>query len=172
MLESEARGPRKRSRRYDTSQTRLCPEWADLLRKMIFIRASRKPSRTGVPSRQDRWYLTSTAARKPSPRVLTALRKDDVVFGATAITLTRCCSEVIRESDGRAVRQGDGCLQGQGRLDASLRCRHGLYGGYGIVGGHLTLATGDGYHAIQRYRSDCGLYFGDGAMTSDRFTRR
>jgi Pyruvate/2-oxoglutarate dehydrogenase complex, dehydrogenase (E1) component, eukaryotic type, alpha subunit len=47
---------------------------------------------------------------------------------------------------------------------------HGLYGGYGIVGGHLTLATGAAY-ALRYSGSDrvAVCYFGDGAMNIGSF---
>jgi pyruvate dehydrogenase E1 component alpha subunit len=47
---------------------------------------------------------------------------------------------------------------------------HGFYGGYGIVGGHLTLAAGSAY--ALRYRGTERIavcYFGDGAMNIGSF---
>jgi pyruvate dehydrogenase E1 component alpha subunit len=47
---------------------------------------------------------------------------------------------------------------------------HGFYGGYGIVGGHLTLATGAAY--ALRYQGTERIvvcYFGDGAMNIGSF---
>src|ERR671927_203523 len=47
---------------------------------------------------------------------------------------------------------------------------HGFYGGYGIVGGHLTLAAGSAY--ALRYRGTDRVavcYFGDGAMNIGSF---
>jgi pyruvate dehydrogenase E1 component alpha subunit len=47
---------------------------------------------------------------------------------------------------------------------------HGFYGGYGIVGGHLTLATGAAY-ALRYQNTDriVVCYFGDGAMNIGSF---
>jgi len=47
---------------------------------------------------------------------------------------------------------------------------HGLYGGYGIVGGHLPLAAGAAF--AKRYQDQDGIvvcYFGDGAMNIGSF---
>jgi pyruvate dehydrogenase E1 component alpha subunit len=63
-----------------------------------------------------------------------------------------------------------GVSKGKGGSMHLFDVAHGFYGGYGIVGGHLTLATGAAY-ALRYSDSDrvCVCYFGDGAMNIGSF---
>jgi pyruvate dehydrogenase E1 component alpha subunit len=63
-----------------------------------------------------------------------------------------------------------GLSKGKGGSMHLFDAAHGLYGGYGIVGGHLTLAAGAGY-ALRYQKTDriAVCYFGDGAMNIGSF---
>jgi pyruvate dehydrogenase E1 component alpha subunit len=63
-----------------------------------------------------------------------------------------------------------GVSKGKGGSMHLFDVEHGLYGGYGIVGGHLTLATGAAF-ALRYNESDRVVfcYFGDGAMNIGSF---
>ncbi len=66
--------------------------------------------------------------------------------------------------------KGTGISSGKGGSMHLFDVEHGLYGGYGIVGGHLTLAAGAAY--ALRYRKKDNVvfcYFGDGAMNIGSF---
>src|ERR1051326_2090800 len=119
------------------------PEWTDILRQMIFIRrfeeATEREFRRGKIGGYLHVYIGQEAV---CSGILTALRKDDVVFAG------------YRDHAHALV----------------LGVEHGFYGGYGIVGGHLTLATGAAY-ALRYEESEriAVCYFGDGAMNIGSF---
>ena len=103
--------------------------------------------------------------------VIGALRKDDIVFSgyrdhAHALALGSDPGRVMAELFGKAT----GIAKGKGGSMHLFDVEHGFYGGYGIVGGHLTLATGAAY--ALRYRDTDRIavcYFGDGAMNIGSF---
>src|SRR5258707_249412 len=103
--------------------------------------------------------------------ILTALRKDDIVFSgyrdhAHALTLGSDPNRIMAELFGKAT----GVSHGKGGSMHLFDVEHGFYGGYGIVGGHLTLAAGSAY--ALRYRATDRIavcYFGDGAMNIGSF---
>src|SRR5687768_15067750 len=66
--------------------------------------------------------------------------------------------------------KGTGLSKGKGGSMHLFDVEHGLYGGYGIVGGHLTLAAGSAY-ALRYQKSEriAVCYFGDGAMNIGSF---
>src|SRR5438477_10508480 len=102
---------------------------------------------------------------------LSAIRPDDIFFTAYrdhahAIFRGAAPGAVMAELFGKAT----GLAKGKGGSMHLFDVAHGFYGGYGIVGGHLTLATGAAY--ALRYndtRRVCVCYFGDGAMNIGSF---
>jgi pyruvate dehydrogenase E1 component alpha subunit len=66
--------------------------------------------------------------------------------------------------------KGTGIVKGKGGSMHLFNVEGGMYGGYGIVGGHIPLGLGMAYGL--RYRGEPGivqLYFGDGAMNNGTF---
>src|SRR2546423_4096739 len=148
------------------------PEWTDILRQMIFIRrfeeATEKEFRRGKIGGYLHVYIGQEAV---CGGILTALRKDDVVFAgyrdhAHTLVLGSVPGRVMAELFGKST----GIAKGKGGSMHLFDVEHGFYGGYGIVGGHLTLATGAAY--ALRYRDTDRVavcYFGDGAMNIGSF---
>lgn len=102
---------------------------------------------------------------------LAELRADDIFFTAYrdhAYALFRGSSPdaVMAELFGKAT----GLAKGKGGSMHLFDVARGFYGGYGIVGGHLPLATGAAY--ALRYRATdrvCLCFLGDGAMNTGAF---
>lgn len=148
------------------------PEWVDILRQMILIRrfeeATEREFRKGKIGGYLHVYIGQEAV---ATGVISALRKDDIVFSgyrdhAQAISLGSDPKKVMAELFGKAT----GVSKGKGGSMHLFDVEHGFYGGYGIVGGHLTLATGSAY--ALRYRGTDRIavcYFGDGAMNIGSF---
>jgi len=148
------------------------PEWTDLLRQMIFIRrfeeATEREFRKGKIGGYLHVYIGQEAV---CSGIVSALRPDDIVFcgyrdHAQALSLGSDPSKVMAELFGKAT----GVSKGKGGSMHLFDAEHGLYGGYGIVGGHLTLAAGAAYSL--RYQGTDRIavcYFGDGAMNIGSF---
>ncbi|MEO8378034.1 MAG: thiamine pyrophosphate-dependent enzyme [Acidobacteriota bacterium] len=148
------------------------PQWTDLLRQMILIRrfeeATEREFRKGKIGGYLHVYIGQEAI---ASGILSALGKDDVVFcgyrdHAQALSLGSDPNAVMAELFGK----GAGLSKGKGGSMHLFDAEHGLYGGYGIVGGHLTLAAGAAY--ALRYRGTDRVavcYFGDGAMNIGSF---
>ena len=148
------------------------PEWTQILRQMIHIRrfeeASEREFRKGKIGGYLHVYIGQEAV---ASGILTAIRKDDVVFSgyrdhAQALVLGSDPGRVMAELFGKST----GLSKGKGGSMHLFDVEHGFYGGYGIVGGHLTLATGAAY--ALRYRETDRIvvcYFGDGAMNIGSF---
>lgn len=148
------------------------PEWTDLLRQMIHIRrfeeATEREFRKGKIGGYLHVYIGQEAV---ASGIVSALGKDDIVFcgyrdHAQALALGADPKRVMAELFGKAT----GVSKGKGGSMHLFDVEHGLYGGYGIVGGHLTLATGAAY--ALRYRGTDRVavcYFGDGAMNIGSF---
>jgi pyruvate dehydrogenase E1 component alpha subunit len=148
------------------------PEWLDLLRQMIFIRrfeeATEREFRKGKIGGYLHVYIGQEAV---ASGIISALRKDDAVFAgyrdhAHALALGSDPSRVMAELFGKAT----GISKGKGGSMHLFDVEHGFYGGYGIVGGHVTLATGAAY--ALRYLGTERIvvcYFGDGAMNIGSF---
>src|SRR5437763_9615536 len=148
------------------------PEWTDILRQMIFIRrfeeATEREFRRGKIGGYLHVYIGQEAV---ASGILTALRKDDIVFAgyrdhAHALVLGSDPGRIMAELFGKAT----GLSKGKGGSMHLFDVEHGFYGGYGIVGGHLTLATGAAY-ALRYEESEriAVCYFGDGAMNIGSF---
>lgn len=102
---------------------------------------------------------------------LSALRSDDIFFTAYrdhAHALFRgvAPNAVMAELFGKAT----GVAKGKGGSMHMFDVSRGFYGGYGIVGGHIPLATGAAY-ALRYQETDriCVCFLGDGAMNSGSF---
>ncbi len=102
---------------------------------------------------------------------LAVLRTDDVFFTAYrdhAHALFRGAPPraIMAELFGKAA----GLAKGKGGSMHLFDASRGFYGGYGIVGGHIPLATGAAY-ALRHQGTDrvCVCFLGDGAMNSGAF---
>jgi pyruvate dehydrogenase E1 component alpha subunit len=148
------------------------PEWTDLLRQMIFIRrfeeATEREFRKGKIGGYLHVYIGQEAI---ASGIVSALGKGDIVFcgyrdHAQALALGSDPKAVMAELFGKAT----GISKGKGGSMHLFDAEHGLYGGYGIVGGHLTLAAGAAYSfRYQKTDRVVVCYFGDGAMNIGSF---
>ena len=155
----------------DPSAT-CAPEWTDILRQMIFIRRFEEATEREFRRGKIGGYLHVYSGQEAvASGIIGALRKDDIVFSgyrdhAHALALGSDPGRVMAELFGKAT----GIAKGKGGSMHLFDVEHGFYGGYGIVGGHLTLATGAAY--ALRYRETDRIavcYFGDGAMNIGSF---
>jgi pyruvate dehydrogenase E1 component alpha subunit len=148
------------------------PEWTEILREMILIRRFEEATEREFRRGKIGGYLHVYSGQEAvATGILSALQKDDIVFSgyrdhAHALALGSDPSRVMAELFGK----GTGIAKGKGGSMHLFDVEHGFYGGYGIVGGHLTLATGAAY--ALRYRGTDRIavcYFGDGAMNIGSF---
>jgi len=148
------------------------PEWTEILRQMIFIRRFEEATEREFRRGKIGGYLHVYSGQEAvASGIISALRKDDIVFSgyrdhAHALALGSDPGRVMAELFGK----GTGVAKGKGGSMHLFDVEHGFYGGYGIVGGHLTLATGAAY--ALRYRKTERIavcYFGDGAMNIGSF---
>jgi pyruvate dehydrogenase E1 component alpha subunit len=94
-------------------------------------------------------------------RIITAYRDH-----AHALILGSTPREVMAELYGK----GTGLVKGKGGSMHLFDVKNGLWGGYGIVGGHIPLGVGFAY--AQAYQQSGGitqLYFGDGSIHNGAF---
>jgi pyruvate dehydrogenase E1 component alpha subunit len=148
------------------------PEWTEILRKMIFIRKFEEASEREFRKGKIGGYLHVYIGQEGlAAGILTALRPDDVVFAgyrdhAHALLLGSDPGAVMAELFGKST----GLSKGKGGSMHLFDAKNGFYGGYGIVGGHLTLAAGAAY-ALRYQKTDRVVvcYFGDGAMNIGSF---
>ena len=148
------------------------PEWIDILRKMIFVRRFEEATEREFRRGKIGGYLHVYSGQEAvAAGILTATKKDDVVFAgyrdhAHALLLGSDPGRVMAELFGKAT----GVSKGKGGSMHLFDVEHGFYGGYGIVGGHLTLAAGAAY-ALRYSETDriAVCYFGDGAMNIGSF---
>src|SRR5213592_3919264 len=148
------------------------PEWTDILRQMIFIRRFEEATEREFRRGKIGGYLHVYSGQEAvASGIISALQKDDIVFSgyrdhAHALARGSEPSRVMAELFGKST----GIAKGKGGSMHLFDVEHGFYGGYGIVGGHLTLATGAAY--ALRYRDTDRIavcYFGDGAMNIGSF---
>ena len=148
------------------------PEWTEILRQMLLIRrfeeATEREFRKGKIGGYLHVYIGQEAI---ASGIVGALSDDDIVFcgyrdHAQALALGSDPGKVMAELFGK----GTGVSKGKGGSMHLFDAEHGLYGGYGIVGGHLTLASGAAY-ALRYQGTDriAVCYFGDGAMNIGSF---
>src|SRR5438552_14934191 len=148
------------------------PEWTDILRQMILIRRFEEATEREFRRGKIGGYLHVYSGQEAVVSgVVSALRNDDIVFAgyrdhAHAIALGADPKRVMAELFGKST----GLSKGKGGSMHLFDVEHGFYGGYGIVGGHLTLATGAAY-ALRYEQSEriAVCYFGDGAMNIGSF---
>ncbi|MDQ4044886.1 MAG: thiamine pyrophosphate-dependent enzyme [Chloroflexota bacterium] len=94
-------------------------------------------------------------------RIITAYRDH-----AHALLLGATPREVMAELYGK----GTGLVKGKGGSMHLFDVKNDLYGGYGIVGGHIPLGVGMAYAAAyQNEGSIVQLYLGDGAINNGAF---
>ena len=148
------------------------PEWTDILRQMILIRRFEEATEREFRKGKIGGYLHVYSGQEAvASGIITALQKGDILFTgyrdhAHAIALGSEPRRVMAELFGK----GTGISKGKGGSMHLFDVEHGFYGGYGIVGGHLTLAAGAAY--ALRYRDTERIavcYFGDGAMNIGSF---
>ncbi len=148
------------------------PQWVEILKQMIFIRRFEEATEREFRRGKIGGYLHVYSGQEAVVcGILSAIRKDDIVFAgyrdhAHALALGSEPGRVMAELFGK----GTGVSKGKGGSMHLFDVEHGFYGGYGIVGGHLTLATGAAY--AMRYRKTDRIvvcYFGDGAMNIGSF---
>src|ERR687890_1056899 len=151
-----------------TSSERL----VDLYRHMALIRAFEEACQRGFRQGKIGGYLhvyigqeaVATGfleAFKEGDRVITAYRDH-----AHALLLGSDPKTVMAELYGK----GTGIVKGKGGSMHLFDVEHGLYGGYGIVGGHVPLGVGFAY-AMKYQETDriTQLYLGDGAISEGAF---
>ena len=153
-------------------QAACAPEWNDILRQMIFIRRFEEATEREFRRGKIGGYLHVYSGQEAVVSgVVSALQNDDIVFAgyrdhAHAIALGSDPRRVMAELFGKST----GLSRGKGGSMHLFDVEHGFYGGYGIVGGHLTLAAGAAY--ALRYQGTDRIvvcYFGDGAMNIGSF---
>lgn len=154
------------------AEAACAPEWLDILRQMIFIRrfeeATEREFRRGKIGGYLHVYIGQEAV---ASGIISAIKKGDAVYSgyrdhAHALALGSDPGKVMAELFGK----GTGISKGKGGSMHLFDVEHGFYGGYGIVGGHLTLAVGSAY-AFRYQETDRIVlcYFGDGAMNIGSF---
>src|SRR6266478_7412134 len=123
------------------------PEWTDILRQMILIRRFEEATEREFRKGKIGGYLHVYSGQEAvASGIITALQKGDVLFTgyrdhAHAIALGAEPRRVMAELFGK----GTGVSKGKGGSMHLFDVEHGFYGGYGIVGGHVTLAVGSAY---------------------------
>ncbi len=102
---------------------------------------------------------------------IAAIRPDDYVLAgyrdhAYALTLGMTPEKMMAELFGRAT----GCSKGKGGSMHIFDKEHNFLGGYGIVAGHIPIATGVAFASKYRKTDQVALcFFGDGAMNAGVF---
>src|SRR5437879_2573747 len=148
------------------------PDWIEILRQMILIRRFEEATEREFRKGKIGGYLHVYSGQEAvASGIITALQKEDILFTgyrdhAHAIALGAEPRRVMAELFGKST----GISKGKGGSMHLFDAEHGFYGGYGIVGGHLTLAAGAAY--ALRYRDTERIavcYFGDGAMNIGSF---
>ena len=148
------------------------PDWTAILRQMILIRRFEEATEREFRKGKIGGYLhVYTGQEAVCSGIITALDRHDIVFAgyrdhAHALALGSDPGRVMAELFGKAT----GIAHGKGGSMHLFDVEHGFYGGYGIVGGHLTLATGAAYaFRYQKTERMVVCYFGDGAMNIGSF---
>ena len=144
----------------------------DLYRKMNTIRLFEDAAQRGFRQGKIGGYLHLYSGQEAVATGLLSLYQDtDKVITAYrdhahALLLGSQPNEVMAELYGK----GTGLVKGKGGSMHLFDVENGLWGGYGIVGGHIPLGVGMAY--ALRYRGEDGivqLYLGDGAIHNGAF---
>jgi pyruvate dehydrogenase E1 component alpha subunit len=144
----------------------------DLYRKMNTIRFFEDAAQRGFRQGKVGGYLHLYSGQEAvatgflsfyqdTDKIITAYRDH-----AHALLLGSHPNEVMAELYGK----GTGLVKGKGGSMHLFDVEHGLWGGYGIVGGHIPLGVGMAY--ALRYQETDGivqLYLGDGAIHNGAF---
>lgn len=147
-------------------------DWADILRRLVFIRRFEEATEREFRKGRIGGYLhVYTGQEAVAGGILSAIRDGDIVFAgyrdhAHTLMLGSDPDAVMAELFGKAT----GVSKGKGGSMHLFDVENGFYGGYGIVGGHLTLAAGSAY--ALRYRESDNIvvcFFGDGSMNIGSF---
>jgi len=134
----------------------------------LFEEAAQRGFRTGKIGGYLHLYIGQEALAlgfltqyRPGDAVITAYRDH-----AHALILGSSPREVMAELYGK----GTGLVKGKGGSMHLFDTKNGLYGGYGIVGGHIPLGVGFAYaQAYRKTDNVTQLYFGDGAIHNGAF---
>ncbi len=168
----KSRSKKKTSPKQGSDVDVCAPEWSDILRRMILVRKFEEASERAFRKGKVGGYLHVYSGQEAVVSgTMTAMKEGDIVFAgyrdhAHALFAGSPAKEVMAEIFGKKT----GISKGKGGSMHLFDVENGLYGGYGIVGGHLTLATGAGY--ALRYRESDNVvlcYFGDGSMNIGSF---
>src|SRR5436305_15187800 len=154
-------------------QSAACaPEWTAILRQMILIRRFEEATEREFRKGKIGGYLhVYTGQEAVASGIITALQKGDILFTgyrdhAHAIALGAEPRRVMAELFGKST----GIAKGKGGSMQLFDVEHGFYGGYGIVGGHLTLGAGGAYALrYSELERIAVCYFGGGAMNIGSF---
>jgi len=147
-------------------------DWADILRKLVLIRRFEEATEREFRKGKIGGYLhVYTGQEAVVGGILSAVKEGDIVYAgyrdhAHILMLGSDPGAVMAELYGKAT----GVSRGKGGSMHLFDAAKGFYGGYGIVGGHLTLAAGSAY--ALRYRESDNIvvcFFGDGAMNIGSF---
>jgi len=134
----------------------------------LFEEAAQKGFRTGKIGGYLHLYIGQEALAlgflheyQPGDKIITAYRDH-----AHALILGSSPREVMAELYGK----GTGLVKGKGGSMHLFDVDNGLWGGYGIVGGHIPLGVGFAYaQAYQQSGAMTQLYFGDGSIHNGAF---
>src|ERR1035441_5509144 len=144
----------------------------DLYRQMVLVRMFEESCQRSFRKGAIGGYLhLYTGQEAVAAGFLAQVREGDkVITGyrdhAHALLLRCDPREVMAELYGRR----DGLSKGKGGSMLLFAVDRGLWGGYGIVGGHIPLGVGFAY-ALRYQGTDhiCQLYLGDGALQTGAF---
>ena len=144
----------------------------DFYRKMVEIRLFEDAAQRGFRQGKIGGYLHVYSGQEAvATGFIDALKEGD-----RTITAYRDHAHVILQgADPKRVMaelygKGTGIVKGKGGSMHLFHVEGGMYGGYGIVGGHIPLGVGMAY--AMRYRGEDGivqLYLGDGAIHNGAF---
>jgi len=144
----------------------------DLYKKMVLIRTFEEATQRGFRQGKIGGYLHVYIGQEAvATGFLDAYEEDDVVITAYrdhahAHLLGSDPKNVMAELYGKKT----GIVKGKGGSMHLFDVERGMYGGYGIVGGHIPLGVGVAY-AVRYEETDriCQLYLGDGAINEGVF---
>jgi pyruvate dehydrogenase E1 component alpha subunit len=144
----------------------------ELYKKMVLLRTFEEATQRGFRQGKIGGYLHVYIGQEAvATGFLDAYREGDAVITAYrdhphALLLGGDPKTVMAELYGK----GTGIVKGKGGSMHLFDVEHGMYGGYGIVGGHVPLGVGFAY-AMKYQETDriTQLYLGDGAMNNGAF---
>jgi len=144
----------------------------DLYKKMVLIRTFEEATQRGFRQGKIGGYLHVYIGQEAvATGFLDAYSEGDAIITAYrdhahALLLGSDPKTVMAELYGKQT----GLVKGKGGSMHLFDVERGLYGGYGIVGGHIPLGVGFAY--AMRYKETdhiCQLFLGDGAISEGAF---